>query len=535
MIYRYSFVAFLGAISLFLISAGFSTNHTELEAYVPSPPFSGGAGTGGLGDRTGGPLSSATCSQCHSGGTFNVSVSLDVFDPVSGMSVTSYVPGNIYQITFSVSGNASAYGFQGTALTSVNGAGGSFSSPSGAQLVTISGRPYIEHVGGPSASGVFQTDWTAPVAGSGTIMFYGIGLAVNQNGGTSGDNVSATFAGGLSEVVPTTINYPGNPFCANEVNPIASQTGEPGGTFSAPAGLVLSDTLTGEIDLQASVPGMYTIDYTYSSGTTSFNVTILPTYSSSTTATICDNETLSFGSQTLNASNVGLNTEVFQAVNGCDSTVDLTLTVLPTFVENNAATICEGDTYDFNGTILTEANAGLNTTVFQSTSGCDSTVNLTLSIETIDSTVSLSGTTLTTVQIGATYQWVDCDNANAPIPGETNSTYTPTTTGNYAVEITINNCTETSACTLVNVASVNELNIDRGVVFPNPVRDVFEIKNIEQFGSIESILLMDANGRVVQTISVDATSVNIGHLEAGVYFLKISIELGESLITLVKK
>ena len=177
----------------------------------------------------------------------------------------------------------------------------------------------------------------------------------------------------------------------------------------------------------------------------------------------------------------------------------------------------------------------MNTAILPSANGCDSTVNLTLSVETIDNTVGASGTTLTANQTGATYQWVDCDNGNAAITGETNATFTPSVTGNYAVEVTLNGCTEMSACTLVDFTSLEELNINGGVVFPNPVKDIFEIKNIEKFGTIQSIVLMDANGRVVQTISVDTPSGNIGHLDSGVYFLKIQGDSGQSIISVVKK
>jgi hypothetical protein len=31
------------------------------------------------------------------------------------------------------------------------------------------------------------------------------------------------------------------------------------------------------------------------------------------------------------------------------------------------------------------------------------------------------------------FQWVDCNNSNAPIPGEINAIFTPTITGNYAL------------------------------------------------------------------------------------------------------
>ncbi|MFT6924370.1 MAG: hypothetical protein ACJA1C_003392 [Crocinitomicaceae bacterium] len=535
MIYRFVFIAFIGSISLFLISAGTSVTSSKAEAYKPTPPFSGGPGTGGLGDRTGSPLSSATCSQCHSGGAFNVSVTVDIFDPITSTFITSYVPGTTYEMTYQVTGNASAYGFQGGALTSANAAGGSFSSPFGAQLVTISGRPYIEHVGGPSATGTFQALWTAPASGSGDVTFYGIGLAVNQNGGTSGDNISTPLAVTITEEVPTTISYPGTPFCGNAANQNPTITGFTNGAFSSTAGLSIDGT-SGVIDVSTSTPGTYSVDYVYSNGTVNTSITINPTFTSTSAATICDSETLTFGSQTLDASNAGLNTEIFQSIDGCDSTVDLTLTVLPSIVESDAATICSGGTYDFNGQTLTAANVGLNTVVLQTVNGCDSTVNLTLSVETIDITTGLTGGILNANQTGATYQWVDCNNGNAAIAGETNATYSPTAiTGNYAVEITVNNCTETSACTLVDFTSLNELNINSSVVFPNPVLDVFEIKNIEQFGTVHSISLMDANGKVVQQISLNSTSTNIGHLDSGIYFLRIESASGDSIISIVKK
>lgn len=539
MIYRYAFIAFIGTFSLLFVSAGFNSETTEVAKFNPIPPFSGGPGTGGLGDRTGSPVSSSTCSACHSGGSFNVSVAVDVFDPVLGSSVTSYVPGTDYEITFTVSGNANAYGFQAGALTGSNAAGGVFSQNSAnSQIVTIAGRPYLEHDNGPSSTGVFQALWTAPAANSGNVTFYGIGLGVNQNGGTSGDNISAPIAITLTEVVPTTISYPGTPFCANEPNQAPVVTGQTNGDYFSTAGLDIAPT-GGVINVAGSTPGTYTVNYVYtnSSGTqtATYDVTINPTYSTSATATICENETLTFGSQTLDSNDAGLNTEVFQAANGCDSTVELTLTVLPTFVATDAVTICAGETYDFHGQILTDADAGLNTAVLQSASGCDSTVNLTLTVETIDNTVSASGSVLTANQTGATYQWVDCDNGNAAITGETNASFTATATGNYAVEVTFNNCTETSACTLVDLSSINELNVSSSVVFPNPVSDVFEIKNLEQFVSIESIVLMDANGRVVMNISTLDASVNIAHLDAGVYFLRIQSEAGKSIISVVKK
>lgn len=535
MLYRYISLTIVASLSLILISAGLTVESSDISTYSPLPTFSGGAGNGGLGDRTGSPLSSATCAQCHAGGAFSSSVSIDVFDPLSGTSLTTeYTPGNTYQVTYTVTGNASAYGFQGTVLTNTNAAGGSFSSPTGAQVVTISGRSYMEHVSGPSVSGVFQSTWTAPAAGSGNVTFYGIGLSVNANGGTSGDNVTATNTFTLNEQIPTTIDFPGTPFCASEPNQTPVVTGETNGTYSASGGLSINSG-TGIIDVSNSTPGTYIVDYTYSTGVTSASVTIHPEFTTSSSETICSNETYDFNGQTLTAADAGLNTTVFQSQNGCDSTVNLTLSVNQTEMSSYSETICPGDTYDFNGQILTDADEGLNTMVLQTQNGCDSTVNLTLNVETIDNSVLVAGATITANQTGATYQWVDCDNGNAPIPGETNASFTATTSGNYAVEITLNNCTVTSVCTNMDFSSLDELDLNAIVIFPNPVEDVFEIKNIEKFGVIKSITLTDLTGKVVKQISGADSQVYIGELERGVYYLKIETESDETVVSVVKK
>ena len=77
----------------------------------------------------------------------------------------------------------------------------------------------------------------------------------------------------------------------------------------------------------------------------------------------------------------------------------------------------------------------------------------------LNSTTSVTQTdvTLTADQDNATYQWIDCDNNNSPISGETNQSYTPTVTGNYAVEVTVNGCTSVSECVLVDFTGVDEL------------------------------------------------------------------------------
>ncbi len=80
-------------------------------------------------------------------------------------------------------------------------------------------------------------------------------------------------------------------------------------------------------------------------------------------------------------------------------------------------------------------------------------------LNTIASSVTLNVATLTADFIGASYQWLDCDNNNAQIIGEINQSFTPSAqTGNYSVEITMNGCVDTSTCYIVDYTSINELN-----------------------------------------------------------------------------
>ncbi len=103
-----------------------------------------------------------------------------------------------------------------------------------------------------------------------------------------------------------------------------------------------------------------------------------PTFNETASAAICEGDSYVFGAQTLTTS--GEYTEEFQSQAGCDSTVVLTLNVNSAFNETASAAICEGDSYAFGAQTLT--TAGEFTEVFQSQAGCDSTVVLVLSFKT---------------------------------------------------------------------------------------------------------------------------------------------------------
>ena len=92
-------------------------------------------------------------------------------------------------------------------------------------------------------------------------------------------------------------------------------------------------------------------------------------------ATICEGETYEFNNQTL--SEAGQYTAELQAVSGCDSIVTLNLTVNPLNNQTFNATICEGEVYNQNGFVVSQAGTYTREVV---ANGCTSiwTLNLTV-------------------------------------------------------------------------------------------------------------------------------------------------------------
>jgi len=143
--------------------------------------------------NTGAPNEPQTCGGCH-GTNFTPTVSVNVKD-ANGVTVTSYTPGAIYTIDFVVNavGSPLGYGFQMVALDTLNmPINGFFNPKRNSRVITLAtGRQYAEHLN-TSTSNVFGVSWTAPSLGSGDVIIYGAGAAVNGDGNTSGDGGTST-------------------------------------------------------------------------------------------------------------------------------------------------------------------------------------------------------------------------------------------------------------------------------------------------------------------------------------------------------
>jgi hypothetical protein len=241
---------------------------------------------------------------------------------------------------------------------------------------------------------------------------------------------------------------------------------------------------------------------------------------SSFAVTACDTYTSPSG---MSWTTAGIYMDTIPNAGGCDSTLVIDLTITASSVASITETVCISYTAP-SGAVFTAS--GTYTDVIPNSIGCDSVITLNLTITTVDVSTTLVLETLTAGATGATYQWIDCDNANTAIPGETSQSYTPLITGNYAVIVTENSCTDTSACELVTVVGLPEFDLNNQIiVMPNPTTGDVTI----EFGSTidnVSIRILDGMGR-----EIDRNSFNSAQLvemtingEAGQYFIEVSVD-----------
>ena len=206
---------------------------------------------------------------------------------------------------------------------------------------------------------------------------------------------------------------------------------------------------------------------------------------------------------------------------GCDSIIHLNLTINPTDNTTDEIIACEPYTW-IDGLTYTESNNTASYTLTNA-AGCDSIVQLDLTIEEIDNSVSQAGYQLTANQTDASYQWLDCNNDNAAIPGATNQNFTPDTNGDYAVQITKNGCSETSTCYNVTGIGITENTFVQQIsLYPNPSKGSSQIDMGQHYGKVD-MEIYDAYGKLVYENTYNTQWINIDlNLPAGLFFINLS-------------
>ena len=153
-----------------------------------------------------------------------------------------------------------------------------------------------------------------------------------------------------SEIPTPSINV-NDPICSTDTL-FLSTSEVPNASYfwNGPNGFSSSDYNTSIANLTFSNSGDYSIylevDGCYSDTVVS-NIVVNETYDINIIDTICSNQSYTFGSEELNAT--GIYIQNLQSVEGCDSIVELNLTVNPSYSFVIDTAICQGESITFEG------------------------------------------------------------------------------------------------------------------------------------------------------------------------------------------
>jgi len=214
-------------------------------------------------------------------------------------------------------------------------------------------------------------------------------------------------------------------------------------------------------------------------------------------------------------SNFTLSTTISNWVSG--------ITLIPsgtdTIIECNSFTWIDGINY------TTDNDTATFNIIGGAANGCDSIVTLDLTINTVtDLTTTISGTTITTNNtVANNYQWLDCNNNNDIIVGENGQSFTATSNGNFAVEITENGCVDTSSCVAISTVDILNINFENKFkIYPNPVSDYLFIETDNYIWHQIKILNTIGQIKYETALTNNKSPININRLPGnGIYFVQV--------------
>lgn len=188
---------------------------------------------------------------------------------------------------------------------------------------------------------------------------------------------------------------------------------------------------------------------------------------------------------------------------GCDSLININLSFLSSSSSSIAETACTSYQAP-DGVVYTED--GIYTAIISNAVGCDSTITIDLTVNNINTEVTVDGITLTALAEDVSYQWLDCNNNFERIEGATSQSFTPLQSGSYVALLTdTNGCTDTTTCINGVVASLGSNDFKRDFnVFPTVTQGSVTIALGEVYQKVE-IALISLSGQSVELSSFEST------------------------------
>jgi hypothetical protein len=218
------------------------------------------------------------------------------------------------------------------------------------------------------------------------------------------------------------------------------------------------------------------------------------------------------------------------------NTITIYVNTLPSVTANASnTTICNGEnvilsgsgasTYSWTGGVINGISFTPITTQTYTVTGidgnnCSNIDKITINVTPLLNLATTSnGDTIEANQSGATYKWLNCTNGNSTIAGEISQQYITSITGNYAVIVSQNGCSDTSLCTNISIVGLNEISKNSLLkIYPNPNSGSFYIESASE-GNYSIINEFGQDIRQIKLNSANKYIMNIDNLNKGIYLI----------------
>lgn len=183
--------------------------------------------------------------------------------------------------------------------------------------------------------------------------------------------------------------------------------------------------------------------------------------------------------------------------------------------------------------------SGIYLDTLQSSVGCDSIIEINLTIIDADASVSFdfASQSLTTINPADSYQWLDCSQIPLPIEGASGQTFEPLTSGYYSVAISTNGCVDTSSCMFYNGVGIEENSPELSFnLFPNPTESsiVIELGSTIQLRTLKVYNNLGALTNEQNNLTGTLIQVELPD-QSGIYLIQLVGEDGNTGIQKVVK
>ncbi len=216
-------------------------------------------------------------------------------------------------------------------------------------------------------------------------------------------------------------------------------------------------------------------------------------------------------------------------VSGGDSVLTIVLNVIYTTRDTFSLTVC--DQYISPSGKYNWTTTGIYFDTLYNAAGCDTVLVYDLTINAAFGMITELDSNLLSIGDWDSHQWLDCDDNYNKVWGQRDSIFTPESSGNYAVEVTFNGCTDTSTCYYYQDAlGVDEMKVMSFQIYPNPSNGSFHLNfeeilvnaEVKIWSVVGSILFM-YEGQKGKVIPIQT------NLASGLYFVTVTKANGQQM------